>query len=187
MREASELLGAWSGFYVLIGSAAAGLTGLTFVVITLTSDGRHGSSQAGVSTFTTPTVVHFSSALFAAALMAAPFHSFLPISILLGLIGAFGVLQVARVARLSSNLQNYRPDIEDWSFNVLLPFVAYAALITAALWLHVDAERALYLPAAAVALLILIGIHNSWDVVTFLATGQAEDLPDQPDRGSKPD
>ncbi len=187
MREVSELLGAWNGFYVLIGSAAAGLTGLTFVVITLTSDGRHGSSEAGVSVFTTPTVVHFSCALFAAALMAMPFRSFVPISIVLGLIGAFGVSQVARVAGRTSNLQNYRPDIEDWSFNVLLPFLAYAALIAGALLLHGDAERALYLPAAAVVLLILIGIHNAWDVVTFLATGKAEALPDQAEPGSNPD
>jgi uncharacterized membrane protein YphA (DoxX/SURF4 family) len=185
MHQVSELLGAWSGFYVLIGSAAAGLTGLTFVVITLTADERLGTSQDGVSVFTTPTVVHFSCALFASALMAAPFRSFLPISIVLGLIGAFGVLQVARVARLTSNLRNYRPDIEDWSFNVVLPFVAYLALVAGALLLHGDAERALYVPAAAVALLILIGIHNAWDVVTFLAAGKADALPDDPEPGSK--
>ena len=29
-------------------------------------------------------------------------------------------------------------------------------------------------------LLIFIGIHNAWDVVTFLATGKAERLPDEP-------
>jgi hypothetical protein len=35
-------------------------------------------------------------------------------------------------------------------------------------------------------LLIFIGIHNAWDVVTFLASGKMEALPDvAPDESAK--
>ena len=37
---APSLLADWANFYVITGSAAAGLTGLTFVVIALASDAQ---------------------------------------------------------------------------------------------------------------------------------------------------
>ena len=180
MREVAELLAAWNSFYVIIGSAAAALTGLMFVVITLarTDDGH--ASETAVSVFNTPTIVHFSCALFTAALMSVPFRSFVPIAIILGLAGVAGVVHVALTARLTSKLENYRPDAEDWTWHVLLPFVAYATLSIGAIALPAAPAHALYAPAAAITLLVFIGIHNAWDVVTFLATGQAEALPDKP-------
>jgi hypothetical protein len=180
MHGVAAMLSAWNSFYVMIGSAAAALTGLMFVVITLISDTKRPTSEAGVSTFSTPTVIHFSCALFTSALMSVPFHSFLPIAIILSLTGAGGMLHVARVALATSKLSTYRPDWEDWTWHALLPFLAYAAIFGGALALHAAPSRALYAPAAAVTLLIFVGIHNAWDVVTFLATGQADALPDRP-------
>jgi hypothetical protein len=174
MRDAGELLSAWNGFYVMIGSASAALTGLMFVVIKLVTGNKRGTSEAGVSAFSTPTVVHFSCALLVAALMSAPFRSLAPVAISLGLIGAGGMLHVARVALRTSRLDTYRPDAEDWTWNVLLPLLAYAAIAAGGIAMHADAARALYAPAAAVTLLIFVGIHNAWDVVTYLATGKAD-------------
>jgi hypothetical protein len=186
MHDAGELLTSWNSFYVMIGSSAAALTGLMFVVISLVASGR-GSSEAGVSTFSTPTVVHFSCALFTAALMSAPFRSLEPIAIVLALAGAAGIVHVVRVARRTAKLENYRPDLEDWTWHVFLPLVAYATILAGALALQALPTQALYAPAAAVTLLIFIGIHNAWDVVTFIVTGKIEALPDSPaDAGAAP-
>jgi hypothetical protein len=179
MHEVGQMLGAWNSFYIMTGSAAAGLTGLMFVVITLIRDNNRPATEDGVSTFSTPTVFHFSCALFTSALMCVPFRSFVPIAIILGLVGATGMFQVARVAHRTSKLQNYRPDLEDWTWNALLPFVAYAAILAGAIALNTAPPRAIYAPAAAVILLIFVGIHNAWDVVTFLASGKADALPDR--------
>ena len=179
MREISEMLSAWNSFYVMTGSSAAALTGLMFVVVTLVKDNGANASEDGLSAFSTPTVVHFCSALFTSALMSAPFRSLVPIAIVSGLAGAGGLLYVAWVAWRTSKLQTYRPDAEDWAWNVVLPFVAYATLVSGAIALHAAASLALYAPAAAVMLLIFVGIHNAWDVVTFLATGKAGTLPDR--------
>lgn len=181
------MLSAWNSFYVMIGSSAAALTGLMFVVITLVRDNKQRTSEDGISTFSTPTVVHFCCALFSSALMTAPFRSLVPIAIISGLVGAGGILYAAHIARRTTRLQTYRPDVEDWAWNVLLPFVAYATLVVGAIAMHTAAARALFAPAAAVALLIFVGIHNAWDVVTFLATGKADALPDPPANDDAPE
>ena len=61
----------------------------------------------------------------------------------------------------------YHPEFEDWLFHVLLPFAAYASLEASALaaWSHT--REACFGIAAAVLLLLLIGIHNAWDAVTY--------------------
>ena len=174
-HEINELFNEWDSFYVMLGGAAAALTGLMFVVITIVTDNQTGGTEDGLSTFSTPTVVHFCNALFVSAVMAAPFHAFLPITIILGLAGVVGLVNVTNIARKTSKLTTYRPDFEDWLWNVVLPFVAYATLVEGALGLRSSPALALYAPAAAVTLLIFIGIHNAWDVVTYLATGKAKD------------
>ena len=173
MREMSELLGAWNSFYAMMGSAAAALTGLMFVVITLVSDQR-SASEEGVGTFSTPTVLHVCGALLISGLMAVPFRSLVPIAILLGLTGAAGLFFVVRVALRTSSNTSYRPDLEDWVWHVVLPSFAYAALIAGAIALTAFPAQALFAPAFAAMLLIFIGIHNAWDVVTFLAMGKAD-------------
>jgi hypothetical protein len=180
------MLGAWESFYVMMGSSAAALTGLVFVVMTLVREQGGSTSRDGVSTFTTPTVFHFCSALFISLLMSAPFPSLVPIGIILGLAGAGGLFYVARIAMRASKLRSYRPDVEDWTFNAALPFVAYATLIGGALAMQAAPSQALFAPAAAVALLIFVGIHNAWDVVTFIATGKAAALPDPPPEDDAP-
>ncbi len=174
------MLSAWNSFYVMMGSSAAALTGLVFIVITIIRDQQAARSEAGLSTFTTPTVFHFSCVLFTSALMSAPFGSLVPVAIVLGLVGAGGSCYVVLIAVATSKLETYRPDAEDWTWNVVLPSVAYVTLVIGAIAMHGSAARALFAPAAAVTLLIFVGIHNAWDVVTFLATGKADALPDAP-------
>jgi len=180
MRWIADLLASWGTFYVLIGTAAAGLTGLMFVVITLARGTGRSASADGVSVFSTPTVVHFSCVLLTAAVMTAPFHFLVPIEIVLGLAGAAGLVYVAILARRTSRMQGYKADTEDWTWHLALPIFAYAMLFGGAIAMHRHPVRGLYAPAAAVTLLIFIGIHNAWDVVTFLATGKADELPDPP-------
>jgi hypothetical protein len=81
----------WQGFYVIVGSAAATLTGLMFVVITLIARTQTRSSSGSIAAFGTPTVVHFCAALFVAALLTAPWPALWNVGLLLGLSGLWGV------------------------------------------------------------------------------------------------
>src|SRR5438067_6656686 len=77
MQEAAaSALGAWRDFYVIAGTAAATLTGLTFVALTLVAGARRtAGSSGGIGAFSTPTVVHFGAALLVAALLSAPWRA----------------------------------------------------------------------------------------------------------------
>src|SRR6266568_2551212 len=70
MLEVAVLpLPTWQNFYVIIGTAAATLTGLMFVVMTLTARVRDRKSNEAQGAFSSPTVVHFSTVLFVAAIL----------------------------------------------------------------------------------------------------------------------
>ena len=67
----TELAG-WDGFYSIVGSAAGALIGLQFVVMTLVAANPPASVAEGSAAFATPTIVHFSTALFLSAALRAP-------------------------------------------------------------------------------------------------------------------
>ena len=73
-------LAGWENFYVILGSAAAGLTGLTFVVVALAADANM-THLSGLRTFVSPTVIHFSSALWITALCSVPRHTVLSLGV----------------------------------------------------------------------------------------------------------
>ena len=61
----------------------------------------------------------------------------------------------------------YTPVLEDWVFHVVLPVAAYAMLVASALMAHSRTRPALFVLAGAALLLLFIGIHNAWDLVTY--------------------
>src|SRR5580692_2723912 len=93
--DTSPLTG-WDNFYVIAGSSAAGLTGLTFIVITLAAEARRVNPN-GLRLFITPTIVHFSAVLGAAAFLSMPRQTVLSVSWGCGLAGAAGILYAAAI------------------------------------------------------------------------------------------
>lgn len=168
-ETASSVLAPWSNFYVMIGSASAALTGLMFVVITLMAGfERQEGSRDAVSTFSTPTVVHFSTTLFVSATLCAPWHGLVPPAVLLGLAGLGGLVYVLTVMFRTKRLTIYEADFEDWACYTILPLVGYGAVLGGGSLLSFVPDRALFALAGGVALLIFIGIRNAWDGVTYL-------------------
>ena len=162
----------WDSSYVIVGSSAAALTGLMFVVITLIADLEAQRSSRALAAFGTPTVVHFCAALIVSATLSAPWHSFTRVATALAVCGLWGVTYTLIVVRRARRQSTYKPVFEDWLWHTVLPLVAYAALLLAALGLPANVERSLFVVAGTVLSLVLIGIHNSWDTVTYLALNQ---------------
>jgi hypothetical protein len=174
MQEAAlSPLATWQNFYIIIGSAAATLTGLMFVVMTLLAGvrGRVSSARAsgGIATFSTPTVVHFCAALLIATILSAPWQALWPAGLLLGLCGLGGVSYVIIVLRRARRQTGYQRALEDWLWFMILPLVSYTALVVAAILLPGHPAPALFVIAAGTVLLLFIGIHNAWDNVTYIA------------------
>src|SRR5258708_39507470 len=89
----------WDNFYVIIGSSAGALTGLTFVAITLVAGTPLRSRGWGIGVFTTPTVVHFGVVLLISAIISAPWPALWHVALTFGLTGVGGVTYLAIVAR----------------------------------------------------------------------------------------
>jgi hypothetical protein len=158
----------WESFYVIVGAAAGALIGLQFVIMALIAERPSlRSAQAGPA-FTTPTVVHFSTALLLSALVRVPWHSVEPAAALWGFVGVAGVVYTAVVIRRVRRAQAaYKADVEDWIFHVGLPFAAYALLVISALAARWREEEAAFGVGTAALLLLFIGIHNAWDAVAY--------------------
>jgi hypothetical protein len=167
----SAPLAGWDNFYVIVGSSAGGLTGLTFVVIALIRDARR-VRLLGLRTFVTPTIVHFGGVLALAAYMSMPHQQLLSLSAGLIVGGTAGVIYGAFTGRNMYRQKGteYVPVREDWAWNVVLPSVAYAALIVLGFLIWRRTELALFGVAALALLLLFIGIRNAWDIAVWMTT-----------------
>lgn len=186
-------LPAWETFFVIVGSAAAVLTGLVFVAITLVADSRmrrpSEALEQHLATFTGSTVVHLCAVLLICALLSAPWRSLTPPAWLLGACGVGGVVYaLLTVRRLRRPFDNaYRPVWEDWLWYALAPLGVYAALVGTALLLPRSPTRALFGVGALLLLLLFGGLRNAWDVAAYTALQRVQRLQheDDPYRGRR--
>jgi len=168
MESPSSVFSGWDVYYTVTGTSASALTGLTFVIITLMRDSERRTTSDGVTAFSTPTVVHFTAALMLSGFLIAPWPLLLWPATFLALVGAIGVSYQCRIMFIALRFTMYEPDVEDWIWYTILPMIAYAVVLAGAVGLAYAPAPAAYAPAFGVALLLLIGIHNSWDVVTYI-------------------
>jgi hypothetical protein len=168
LDPALPVLAGWENFYVIIGSSAAALIGLQFVVIALIKDTRTRTTSGTISAFGTPTVVHLGGALVVSALMSAPWTAWSELSFALGICGLVGLGYGAVVIIQARNQSGYTPVFEDWLWHSILPWLAYAAFTVSALFFHTSPRGSSFAVAAASLGLLLIAIHNAWDTVTYI-------------------
>lgn len=164
-------LARWQSFYVIVGSSGAALIGVQFVVLALIANLRMRSTAESISAFGTPTVVHFGGAVLVSAIMSAPWPSLVPPSVALALCGVGGLGYGAIVIHRARRQTVYTPGWGDWLWYVLLPGSLYAALALAALLLRRTTQLALFGIGGAALGLLLLGIHNAWDTVTYIVVG----------------
>ncbi|HTR99786.1 MAG TPA: hypothetical protein VML00_08550 [Bacteroidota bacterium] len=164
-----NLLAGWENFYVIVGSSSGALIGLQFVVMTLFAARPAVSSdvQKVGRAFATPSVIHFAVVLLLSAIMSAPWTGTEALAAIWGGVGVPGILYIIFITRRLLRQTIYRPVFEDWAFHSILPLGAYAILCAAAWLSRSDFPGALFVLAAAVLLMLFIGIHNAWDAVTY--------------------
>ena len=170
-------LAEWQNFYVIVGTSAGALIGLTFVVITIASDSAVSPAASarirllGLRAFITPTAVHLGAALGLSALLNVPGQTPLSLAACTGLIGAVGVVYGAVVVRWIRLMgASYQPVRADWVWNVVLPLIAYGCLLAASGLLLARARAGLYCVGAVAMVLLFVGIHNAWDMVAWMTT-----------------
>jgi len=172
-----SVLGHWESFYVIVGSSAAALTGLMFVVITLIADSKMPRSLKQINAFATPTVVHFTAVLTISAVLSAPWSHVRTAAMVLGLSALGGIAYMVIVLRRLLQETQYAKVLEDWVWHVVLPTLAYGGLFAAHMGLRHEQDWALYAIGAVAVLLLFVGIHNAWDTVTYAVVTSRGDSP----------
>lgn len=167
------LLTSWQNFYVLVGSSAAALTGLLFVVTALIVD--FGGTEQQLSAFGTPTVVAFGAALLQALLLTAPWPTIASMRVALGVFSIAGVCYVIVVFRRALRQTDYSPVFEDWLFHALLPLASYASVGIAVWRLPRSPVTLMFVFAGAAVLLLFVGLHNAWDIVAYVLVRRWEE------------
>jgi hypothetical protein len=164
MNELAE----WDSFYLFVGAAAGALIGLQFVAMTLiASRPKAPSSPDAGAAFATPTIVHFVASFLIAAFVRVPWRSESSATAACGVIGIAGLIYTVIVARRMATQNAYSPVFEDWLFHAILPLAAYVVLIVAAVEVASYRREVLFGIGGSSLLLLLIGIHNAWDAVTW--------------------
>ena len=157
----------WENFYVIAGSSASGLTGLTFVVIALASDANM-VRLSGLRAFITPTVIHFGSVLWIAAILSIPGHTPLSLAISIALTGlVLTIYSILTIYRMAS-IKQYSPALQDWIWNAAAPLLCCLTLLLAAALLLQHSVAALYLIGLVTLATLFIGIHNAWDLAVWI-------------------
>jgi hypothetical protein len=171
----ASLVADWDNFYVITGSAAAGLTGLTFVVIALAADSKRVNLN-GLRAYVTPTIVHFGTVLALAAYLSMPHQAVLSLSVGFGACGLAGLIYIGVIAKKIGRIApEYMPVHEDWIWNVILPAICYGALVAIAFLIWRRPEQCMYGVAVVSLLLMFIGIHNAWDIAVWNSVRKKEE------------
>lgn len=158
-------------FYFMLGSAAAGLIGLLFVVVTLTAELEQSRVTRGATSYLTPTALHFGVVLSISAVAVAPELPAPAIALLIGLAALVGL---ASAICSSIGIRTPQPgmDLPHWSDFWTYggtPAALYIGLCVAAVALGAREHWATHLTDALLLALLLVGIRNAWDLVTWIA------------------
>jgi hypothetical protein len=179
------MLTAWDNFYVILGSSAGALTGLQFVVITLVTQARAAGSMRNIYAFATPTVIHFCTALLISAVMTAPWQMLASLGLCLAACGLAGIVYSLRTIWHARKAE-YQATLGDWAWYLIVPLLGHIVLLGAGFLMRSDYASSLVIVAADALAFLFIGVHNSWDTVTFIAVGHGsgasgKDTEDQAD------
>jgi hypothetical protein len=159
----------WENFYILIGSASGALIGLLFVVVTLTSNLDRDRALRGAALFMTPTVVLFTTVLMIGAIATAPGLPIWGDCDLLGAIALAGVIYGLSVVMGFIKGKDMAPHWTDiWCYAVL-PAGVFLCLGLVDALIGSAPKLVPYGVAVAAIAMILLGIRNAWDLITWIA------------------
>jgi hypothetical protein len=171
MQPVTELFERWHDFYMLLGTASATMIGLLFVAASVGSGIFARSRRGAQRMFLSASVVHFGGVLAMSLLVLAPFSGwsgFGGFAIAGGLFGlAYCGLTWADVIRDGLTV---RIDLEDRLWYALGPVIGYLTELGAGAGLMLRLRLGCPALAIAMGMLLLVAIHNAWDITIWSVT-----------------
>src|SRR5262249_21645191 len=116
------------------------------------------------------------------AALSSPWQSLVNAGIAIGGCGGVGTIYALIVIDRARSHAQYKPVLSDWIWHVVLPLIAYIALLIEGIMLSRSPSQALFVIGAVSLLLVYIGIHNAWDTVIYVTVSgltSAEETSDK--------
>jgi len=159
-----DALSEWHNFYSVLATASATLLGAMFVVASIGGSFLSQERAGEIRLFVTPTVIHLSAVVFVCALAMVPSLDWIALGVSFGIAGTVGLIYSATRA---VRIRQRKLELVDHFWYAAVPTVAYAIMIGAAVMALLVAPHAFEVLAISMALLLVAGIRNAWDLLLF--------------------
>lgn len=165
----------WHDFYLLLGPAAAGLIGLLFVVMSLTTEIERSRALRGAKIYMSPIVFHLAVLVLLSGLCMFPDAP----SVLVGAVAIAaaltGLVYAAYVCREISvkDVESFGSDVVRYGVAVAVLYIWMAA---AGVLVLIRFGYAPHILASDLLAMFLLMIHNAWDLVVWI-TPKKPDTP----------
>jgi hypothetical protein len=171
MASLPEALAHWHDFYMLLGTASATLVGLLFVAATVGSGVFTSTRRAAVRVFLSATVIHFSTILVACLVVLAPTQSWSSLGLMIAGCGIFGVAYYGLAWRDTVRDGLIKSiDLEDRIWYAVLPAFGYVCETASGAMLALRSGLGCAALASSMGMLLVVGIHNAWDITVWTIT-----------------
>lgn len=171
----TEALGHWHDFYALAGEASATMVGLLFVAASVSSGVFSASRRAAQRVFLSASVVNFSSVLAACLVVMSPLGNGMFLGAAIVACALFGLSHSGLAMRdtLRDGLIA-KIDLEDRTWYLIMPIVGYVMEASSGVILALRWDEGCAALALSMGLLLLVGIHNAWDITIWSITRRRE-------------
>ena len=164
--EFTQALRDWQSFFLLAGTAAATLTGLMFIAITLSSRFITRTSAPHVRVWLDPTLFQFGGVLVTALVFLIPNATVFSVGVFLTVAGVLTLMGWVRTLRRMLRQQSIQPlDALDWFWYRGLPLLSTLLVFAAGIGFLRGTVGAITLAGIGCLLLLVASLVNAWDVV----------------------
>ena len=171
----AEALAGWHDFFALLGTASATLVGLLFVAATVGSRAFTSGRRAASRMFLTASVIHFTSLLVVCLIILAPGQSWKSLGLMVLACGVFGLGYFA--VAWHDTVRDGLVAVIDWEDRIRyagLPVVCYLSVAGSGIALVLRQHPGCTALGASTGLLLVVGIHNAWDITLWSITRRKE-------------
>ena len=165
----------WHDFYLLVGTAAATLIGLMFIAISFAVGSKEESTRSDVDAWVTPSLVYFAEVFVISATVLSPVGATAVGVILGGLLLLNLPFGLVRLRYLKTQHSEERIPSTIWLWQMGLPLLAQLVLGFGAMGLLLGDSRALAAGAAAVMVLLVVAVRNTWYLVIYFIEQRQKD------------
>jgi hypothetical protein len=175
MPPLADALASWRSFYELLGAASATMIGLLFVAATVGSGIFSSDRRAALRVFFSASVVHFSGILAVCLIVMAPLQNQMLFGSLIIAGGLFGLAFYGATWRDTVRVGLIkRIDLEDRIWYAFLPVGGYLLETASGVALASQLAPGWVALALTMGILLIIAIHNAWDITIWSITRRGE-------------